>query len=447
MKFNKIFLVLLAVTLSLSLVFTGCQGRKKTKKTVIRFLYWETSAGLTLLKRMIIRYMKANPDVEIIGQQIPSNQYQNSLLTQLASGKGPDIFELNMANLPVLVRRGQALNISRYLQDFPGLALANFFPESMYFLQFDEKLMPGSGDIYGYPKDFSASQSLYCNSGIFERMGIPVPDKSIDEAAFGALIKKLTLRDNTGRGLQYGYRNPGFANFWWVLKAGGKLFSDDGKKCIANTPENLRGLRFYADLYQFYKAVPNRAEAESGGLQGIEGIIGSGKFAILPYGRYIYPNMKMYSKDNWEMMPLFYFSGQKANNMITPPSGWTINAHTDKPREVVKFLEYLMSEEGNIMIASLGYNIPPHKKVGLSEHFYKRTDADGRINRYFIDELEKASFMPYSPYASMIDYSSLLEIDNDRIASSSRRMNDNELKEILKNIEKTINNIISDNLK
>ena len=110
----------------------------------------------------------------------------------------------------------------------------------------------------------------YMNLDMVKKTGLkyPTSDNSfkwtVDDAV--ALFKALTVTGADGRVSTYGVLpNLGGEGTVGILRSfGGDFYSDDGTKCVVNTPEAIAGLTWISDLYNVHKiAIPFDANADS----------------------------------------------------------------------------------------------------------------------------------------------------------------------------------------
>lgn len=118
------------------------------------------------------------------------------------------------------------------------------------FYEYTIKEMSFGGHIWGLPWDVD-SRILYYNKDLFQKAGLDpnTPPKTWDELL--NFSKKLTVTDSKGNFKQIGFI-PNFGNSWLYLYAiqnNGKFLSDDGKKVLLNSPENVKALEFMVRGY------------------------------------------------------------------------------------------------------------------------------------------------------------------------------------------------------
>lgn len=263
-------------------IFTGCSGKsnntatsgaetktavqettKAVKKDPIELtFFYPVQVGGPLTKyidKFAEDFMAANPDIKI--KAVYTGSYDDtSVKTQTAiQGKNPpDMAVLVATEIFTLVNMDAIIPLddliakdggSQYINDF----LPAFMDDTMY-----------GGKIWSIPFQRS-TPVLFYNKDAFKAVGLDPeqPPKNWDELAKYA--QKLTVKDNSGNVTQWGVEIPNNAgSAQWLFggfclqnsKNGENMMTDDGKKVMFNTPENVEALTFWVDLAQKYKAMP-----------------------------------------------------------------------------------------------------------------------------------------------------------------------------------------------
>ena len=129
---------------------------------------------------------------------------------------------------------------------------------------------------YFLPMNYS-TLALYYNKKLFDDAGLPYPTENWTWNDLLSAARKLTIDGNKdGVPEQWGIQmNANWENGfeYWVAAAGGRLISEDGKKIVGymDSPEAIRALKFYADLYHKYRVAPPPVDLQAwaGGNHGI----------------------------------------------------------------------------------------------------------------------------------------------------------------------------------
>jgi len=224
-------------------------SEEQQAKKVVTVWFHEHPPMITLVKELIVDYEKENPDVQIDFSYFPHADYETALLAGFASGEGPDLFDIGDWNIPAYYKKG---------------LIAPIEYESFGFNSMDdliESWLPGSlqgydinGDIYGIPMEFN-SFSLFINPDYFKEVGLdPEKDypKTWDELADIAVKMKIVENGVWKReGFDLPYHDP----IWTMItvnaffaQAGARILSEDGTKCVLDSPEALKAFSTYVEL-------------------------------------------------------------------------------------------------------------------------------------------------------------------------------------------------------
>jgi multiple sugar transport system substrate-binding protein len=202
---------------------------------------------------------------------------------------------------------------------------AEFIPSTLETIHFDNK-------YFGIPQASDAALMYYRTDKVDA-----VPDTW--QALYTEAKSKggIVYQGASYEGLTCDYLELAFA-------AGGKVLSDDGKKSVINSPENLKALQFMADGIKngsAPKAVTTYMEEES--RRAFE----SGKPAFMRNWSYAYAlgNAKGSKvKDKFKVAPFPSFEGG-TSAAILGGHNLVISAYSKNPKGAVQLINYLTSPE------------------------------------------------------------------------------------------------------
>jgi multiple sugar transport system substrate-binding protein len=202
---------------------------------------------------------------------------------------------------------------------------AEFIPSTLETIHFDNK-------YFGVPQASDAALMYYRTDKVDA-----VPDTW--QALYADAKSKggIVYQGASYEGLTCDYLELAFA-------AGGKVLSDDGKKSVINSPENLKALQFMVDGIKngsAPKAVTTYMEEES--RRAFE----SGKPAYMRNWSYAYAlgNAKGSKiKDKFKVAPFPTFEGGKSA-AILGGHNLVISAYSKNPKGAVQLINYLTSPE------------------------------------------------------------------------------------------------------
>lgn len=218
----------------------------------------------------------------------PTAGYNDKLFTMLAAGAAPDVFIIEIGELPALLNKGQLLDLKPYM-DAANYDLSQF-PKMMIDAYTHE------GGIYGLP-DNLASIGIFYNKDMFQEAGVMMPTAQWDDPAwtvddFFNSCEKLTKVDASGKTTQWGCEVTMWDKIWqtWVRLFGGQLVDDPfyPTECVLNEKEAVEALQFYFDLRWKHGFAPKpEAMAEMGSsellLSGKLGMLYNGSWSFTTY--------------------------------------------------------------------------------------------------------------------------------------------------------------------
>lgn len=193
----KILLIVLAVIFIVVLV-AGVIYKLRSKKpdtgTPGEIVWWGVSEEESVVGPLIQEYQLAHPDIKVVYEKQSPQDYRVRLTNALASGDGPDMFEIHNSWTPMFVNQLYPLPSSvMSVDDFSN----TFYP----VIVSDMTLQKG---IVGIPLFYDAL-TLYYNEDIFA-LSAKVPPKTWDDLVDLVDPDKgiLTLRNDKGNIIQSG---------------------------------------------------------------------------------------------------------------------------------------------------------------------------------------------------------------------------------------------------
>ena len=221
---------------------------------VLNFWNGFTGPDGKAMEAMVRAFRKENPNIEVKMQTIPWGTYYDKLTLSLAYGGAPDVFVMHAARLPEF----QAFETLRSLEaDYAasGLQEKSFAPVPWRATFYE-------GKQYALPLDVHPI-GMYYNTALFKKVGLvdergqAKPPKTY--AQFLDAARRMTKDTNgDGRPDQWGFVLTWQRTNWLTIAGqfGVQMFSPDGKRCVLDSPENLRALQLMHDLIYKHKVAP-----------------------------------------------------------------------------------------------------------------------------------------------------------------------------------------------
>ncbi len=209
-------------------------------------------------REQIALFNRLNPEYELTLDPNPGTF--EKIVVQCLAGVGPDLYDSYFPwQTALFARAGIAYDLTGELPKL-GVDIDGLWPCTKNSILHD-------GRVYGHPGNANA-MAIWYNKRLFDEAGIPYPDPHWTWDDFVAISQKLTVRDERGRPLQYG-----FLGYWeWksvLYEWGASMYTPEGTRCALDSPESIAAFTFLQDLIFKHKVMPSYSEerymARSGG--------------------------------------------------------------------------------------------------------------------------------------------------------------------------------------
>lgn len=222
---------------------------------------WASDSGRgKAIREMLDQFEKENKDVKV--ELLGGVQAGQKLLTQILSGKSPEVLQVAYGDAKPLAAQGAFVDL---MKDF-GAEKANYMPQIW-------SLAEDNGKLMGMPWLGHTIEVIY-NKNMFAKAGIKEEPKTWDE--FYADAKKLTVDTNgDGKPDQFGIGLAGkqSADLAWMYdlfagQAGAQLVKqNNGQYEVAiNSTEGIKALDFYTKLLK-ETSPPDSLTKDGGAIQ------------------------------------------------------------------------------------------------------------------------------------------------------------------------------------
>ncbi len=258
----------------------------------VTVMFWDGPPLIGIREKALEPFSDAYPDCVLNFTSVPggpNSGYNDKLFTSLAADIPPDVFIIEIGELPGFLNRDLLVDIKPFidadnydLSQFPDLAIEAYSHD---------------GGIYGLP-DNVASIAIYYNKDLFEEAGAMMPTDQWDDPAwtvddFFTSCEKLTKTDANGRTTQWACDVTGWDKVWqtWVRIFGGQIVDDPffPTECTLNNAAAVEGLQFYADLRWEYGFAP-RPEALAE--MGTNALMQTGRLGMFYSGSWSFPSYR-----------------------------------------------------------------------------------------------------------------------------------------------------------
>jgi multiple sugar transport system substrate-binding protein len=201
-----------------------------------------------LSEEQIAEFEAANPDIKL--NLILTDATR--LNTMLASGNPPDIAVGGAVGSANINARGLATDLTPYLEKSEVLKESDLQPVNDSFRW--DGTRSGRGPLYGIVKDWSQDATLWYNTALFDKAGVPYLSDT-EATTYDDLLeiaKRLTVTEGGatatyGLGLEWAWSLYGPMSAM-IMQQGEKLYSDDLTRIDFTTGAAQRAFQWYVDF-------------------------------------------------------------------------------------------------------------------------------------------------------------------------------------------------------
>lgn len=252
-------------------------------------------------------------------------QSRTKFLTAIAAGVTPDIGTMGSTWPTFFGLKGGMINLSKEFPEETKRIVDKTFPGAMRPCMY-------KGNVYGVRYDINI-MLMFVRLDIFKELGLSVPGTWEE---FTVVLSKLQA---AGKSFAMGWGNKEWIGALpYIWQAGGTIYTDGGKKSNLSSPESLKGLKFFTDMYRKY-GVPH------GRIDVLTGFI-TGEYPVIIDGDWIGTRVTIQSPElagKWAVAP--FPKGPAGNTGFIGGRGMGIFTRSKHKKEAIQFIEYITSAE------------------------------------------------------------------------------------------------------
>ena len=351
-KFLRMVSLGLATVMAVGL--TACGGGSKSSDGTITMQIWDT-AQRDGMQALADAYHEQNPDVTVEIQVTSWDEYWTKLEAAATSNTLPDVFWMHTNYILQYADNGMLADLTDLYADESATYYTDHYSDVSI-----SNASGSDGKIYGVPKDKDTVGLVY-NKEMFDQAGVAYPDETW---TWDTLVEaSQAIYDATGK---YGYMayaddQLGYWNF--VYQNGGYILNEDKTAAGFDVPETIEAMKFYIGLQSydwcpdqnyFAETAPGNAFFSEQGAMFLEG-----DWNIMSEMKN-YPEMQ----GKWDVAVL-PSSPDGGRATISNGLCYATSANNQNNEEVLDFLRFLGSEEGQRIQGESGAAIPAYE--GLEE--------------------------------------------------------------------------------
>ena len=222
------------------------------------------------------------------------------------------------------------------------------------------------------------------NPNVFQETGVVDPEVQYangtwDFDSMVAAAQKTTKVGPDGKTQRWGFMQPLYLNSGvlpWIKGMGGRIFSDDGKKCLLGEKGAIDGVGIVDSLISTKKVLPISFDLIASAKQS--------KFAMAPWWTDIISSW-IAAKISWKPNQVPFPVGPKSKMTIVSMShSMTVAKQSKHKLEAYKFVKFACGKTGSLMMAEAYQCFVPQKEA--QKEINQRLIAQGVTGLRFTNE-------------------------------------------------------------
>ncbi|GAA5532451.1 sugar ABC transporter substrate-binding protein [Deinococcus metallilatus] len=330
-------------------------GSASAQKTQVEF--WTIALAPLFndeMNRLVAQFEKENPNVELKWVDVPASAIEQKLLAAIASGRPPAAVNLASDMVVKMVDQGALEPLT--LTDAQKKV---YFASPLNTFTFGDKVM-------GVPWYWAPKVVAY-NTDIFRKAGLDPnnPPRTIQTLIAAA----RQIKDKTGL---YGFM-PNINNLNMLVlfqEAGLPIFDKTGGKAVFNSPEHVKLLQSYVDLYkQGY--IPE--DTMRRGFTAATELYSAGKLGMLITGPQFILRVANDNKDIYNVTKVAPYPINIAGNVIhTPLMGFVVPKGVKDKALAQKLALFLTNDVNQLQFSKVTKTTFPSTVKASTDKFFKQ---------------------------------------------------------------------------
>jgi len=341
----------------------GDNGAEETGEQVtIRFSWWDGVPHEEIT--FITAFEDANPDIRVQVYSFPDGDYSQQINTMVLGGTAPDVILAWEVDLPRFAESGAIISLESLLADSDKVDLDDFIPAVAELTELTQ-------GTYGIPWAY-AGHLLYYNVDLFDAAGVDHPTEDWTWEDFAEAAEALTIPEEG----QFGADAITFGGIWYSLiaAAGDNVISDDMSFDLG---DGLRRALEFQYMLTDMGAIP---EPSVGG--DVMDLFSAGRAAMTRAGSWMYRGYQD-ADFNFDIVSL---PSDMVESTVLHTGFFTINSQSEHQDAAWRFVEFMMSHEGQTLISEFTGNPSAIRSVA-AEGAYIREGENGPTNWAAFDSI------------------------------------------------------------
>lgn len=375
---KKRLVAMLILTMTATMVFSGCgkkeeSGKTSDGKTKVRFASWDVAEDVDAQQAMVDKFNAEHDDIEVTLEAYGSD-FDTKISAGMGSGDTPDV--MYMWNYPAYAQGLEPLD--SYIEAEGEEYKANFYDTLWNYNSLD-------GTTYGIPIGFT-THALFYNKDIFAEAGIDEPTNDWTWEDLQKAAKTIAEKCDGKKGFSFQMK-PDPYDFEMYLWSNGSAYVDEEGNLEGNlnSDETKEVFSMFQDMEKDGYAIAT----EKSGTDEFR----AGNTAMYIYGSW---SINTLNEDgiNYGVVDIPAFSADKDSVSILSSSGISISKDSKNKEAAWEFVKFWTSEEMNK--ERIGLELPVLHSVVDSEKIMEQPEYTA-----FYTMLEQSD--GYTPASFVID--------------------------------------------
>ena len=173
-------IALLGLVAAGALALTACQGPADDGTVTITYESWTPSQEV--MDTIVAEFEASHPDIKVEAKLLPYADYVTAIKTELASGTGPDVFDLQAGGM-----LAEFQSLLQPLDDLATSELGDDWAATYNADALDQASVDGV--VFGLPHGFQTAGGLWVNVSLLEANGLEVPTTWDDLVAASTTLR------------------------------------------------------------------------------------------------------------------------------------------------------------------------------------------------------------------------------------------------------------------
>lgn len=319
----------------------------------LKVALWDYS-NVTYYKTIIEEFEKKYPNITVEVVELPSDEYDNVVTTQLSGKQDFDVvFTKGTPSLSALIEQGHIYSLDEYLKTDES-----FNPDNYNGLVDQLSL---DGKIYALPFRYD-NNLLFYNKDLFDKANVAYPEDGMTMEEYHKLAAEMTSGE--GNDKVYGSHVHTWTSNVYAYAARTETFKFDDPSTYDSV------IPYYNEILamQDEGVVQDYGALKSSNIH-YSGVFYNQQAAMMQMGTWFINMLCENAKDfNWGVCSLPNNEGMANENCLGGVTPVSIGAYAKHPAEAWQFITYVCGEEGAKVLASCGI-VPGYSSDAIGEIF------------------------------------------------------------------------------